>query len=98
MARSAPEFRPPLLLRGVLRRGRPLPPPSRRRRRGRVSCSTTRVLMAVTAVQLPAFAAANGTVAFTFQQLASVRTERGEEQMQMKKMGYVRFKPEETGV
>jgi hypothetical protein len=29
--------------------------------------------IAVTAVQLPAFAAANGTVAFTFQQLASVR-------------------------
>ncbi|CAN6326237.1 unnamed protein product [Urochloa humidicola] len=29
--------------------------------------------IAVTAVQLPSFAAANGTVAFTFQQLASVR-------------------------
>ncbi|EES17924.1 uncharacterized protein LOC8058289 [Sorghum bicolor] len=29
--------------------------------------------IAVTAVQLPAFAVANGTVAFTFQQLASVR-------------------------
>ncbi|KAL6624733.1 hypothetical protein ACP70R_032054 [Stipagrostis hirtigluma subsp. patula] len=29
--------------------------------------------IAVTAVQLPAFASANGTVAFTFQQLASVR-------------------------
>ncbi|GJN35719.1 hypothetical protein PR202_gb24522 [Eleusine coracana subsp. coracana] len=29
--------------------------------------------IAVTAVQLPAFATANGTVAFTFQQLASVR-------------------------